>query len=279
MIRWSGVIIGNGKQTIVASEPLSRIVTQMSLQDIGDIELSYWLTETESGTRVRWRYEQEYGRNILGRYYGLFLNRIVGADYRQEMGQLKAMAESLPTSDFRDLQVEHLVVTPLDIAYMKTSSEPLAAAVSEAMGKAYFSVLNFIDEHNLREAGAPLSISRAFDGAELRFDAGIPVRGIMENTPRVQDTVRLGHTYGGTVIRARHLGSYLQLGQTHNKIAAYLAALGIERNGDAWESYVSDPTRIAESERVTHIYYPILVENQGHADCQLDLTRNGGTAC
>jgi effector-binding domain-containing protein len=44
---------------------------------------------------------------------------------------------------------------------------------------------------------------------------------------------------------------------THGKIAAYLAALGIERAGDAWESYVSDPTRVPESELLTYIYYPI----------------------
>ena len=41
------------------------------------------------------------------------------------------------------------------------------------------------------------------------------------------------------------------------QITAYLAALGIERNGDAWESYVSDPTRVPESEILTDVYYPI----------------------
>ena len=49
----------------------------------------------------------------------------------------------------------------------------------------------------------------------------------------------------------------LTLGATHRKIAAYLAALGIERAGDAWESYVSDPTKVPESELLTYVYYPI----------------------
>ena len=35
------------------------------------------------------------------------------------------------------------------------------------------------------------------------------------------------------------------------------AATGIERNGDAWESYVSDPTKVAESELLTYVYYPV----------------------
>jgi effector-binding domain-containing protein len=69
--------------------------------------------------------------------------------------------------------------------------------------------------------------------------------------------VKIGETYAGNVIRVRHAGSYQSLGATHLKIAAYLAALGIERAGDAWESYVSDPTKVSESELLTYVYYPI----------------------
>jgi effector-binding domain-containing protein len=53
------------------------------------------------------------------------------------------------------------------------------------------------------------------------------------------------------------VGPYRDLATTHRKIAAYLAATGIERAGAAWESYVSDPTRVAESDLLTYIYYPI----------------------
>ncbi len=255
---WSGVIIGSGTQTIVASEPLHKIATVMILQDIGEVNTSFTLTESDLGTTVLWRYEKDFGLNIFGRYYGLLLDDIVGTDYAQALTNLKIMAESLPPSDFDDLDVEQMIVTPRDIAYIETSSEPLAAAISKAMGEAYFGVLNFMDRNGLQEAGAPLSISRAFDGSELRFDAAIPVRGIMEKTPRAQDSVKLGRTYGGSVVRVIHIGSYIELGDTHNKISAYLAALGIERNGDAWESYVSDPTRTAEAELITHVFYPVI---------------------
>ena len=77
-----------------------------------------------------------------------------------------------------------------------------------------------------------MSITRTFVGAELLFDAGIPVRGVTEDTPRESNGVRIGATYGGPVIRVRHVGSYRDLSVTHRKIAAYLAAHGIERNGE-----------------------------------------------
>jgi effector-binding domain-containing protein len=103
-----------------------------------------------------------------------------------------------------------------------------------------------------------LSIVRGFEGSELRFDAAIPVRGVTEETPGDGAAVKLGSTYSGPAIRVRHVGSYRQLGTTHRKIAAYFAALGLERNGDAWEIYVNDPTTVSEAELLTDIYYPVL---------------------
>jgi len=263
---WSGQIIGDGSQTITRSEPLERVVSRLVLQNVGDIDTTFRLTEAEAGTTVNWQYASDFGRNIFGRYYGLLLEGIVGEDLEQGLQNLKAMAEGLPPSDFANLQVELRVVEATDIAYMETSSEPLAAAISAALGNAYFAVLKFIDDNGLQEAGAPLSISRDFDGSELRFDAGIPIRGITAETPRDEDSIRLGRTYGGPVIHVVHLGSYLQLGRTHNKIVAYLAAHGIERNGDAWESYVSDPTRTFESDLATHIFYPIVAKDAAAPD-------------
>ena len=102
-----------------------------------------------------------------------------------------------------------------------------------------------------------MSISRGYVGSDLRFDAAIPVSGIADDIPVDGAKVRIGQTYAGAAIRVTHEGSYRTLAATHRKIAAYLAALGIERNGDAWEAYVSDPTRVDERDLVTHVYYPV----------------------
>jgi effector-binding domain-containing protein len=214
--------------------------------------------EADSGaTRVTWRFETDYGFNVLGRVFGLAFTGIVRRDYESGLARLRGLAESLPAADFSDLEIEQLVVAAAEIAYRPTTSIPEPASISEAMGDAYFEILSFIDEQGLSEAGAPLSITRSFSGSELLFDAAIPVRGVTEATPREGPRVRIGTTYAGNVIRVRHVGSYRTLGATHLKIGAYLAALGIERGGAAWESYVSDPTKVPESELVTYVYYPI----------------------
>ena len=206
-ISWSGNIIGRGSQTITASDGLQEVLIQRTLDDLGIIDSSFHLRQSDGGTIVLWRYGNDFGLNIFGRYYALLIAGIVGPKYEASLASLKMMAESLPTSDFSDLDVEQILIAPTDIAFKATSSEPLAAAISDALGKAYFDVLSFIDEHGLQEAGAPLSISRAFTGSELRFDAGIPVRGVQPDTPASQDAGQLGKTYGGPLRRAKHSGS------------------------------------------------------------------------
>ena len=256
-VTWDGAILGTGTQTIVESRPYDYVGIVINPGEAGEARTWFRLAPGVGTSIVHWGFEADYGMNIVGRYFASMLGSVVAREYEAGLAGLRELAESLPDADFSDMEVEHLVVEPIEIAYLPAHSRPEPSALSEAMGAAYFEVLKFIDAQGLQDAGAPLSITKTFVGAELLFDAGIPVRGVTEGTPRESDGVRLGRTYGGPVIRVRHIGSYRDLSTTHRKIAAYLAALGIERNGDAWESYVSDPGKVPESDLVTLIYYPV----------------------
>lgn len=257
-ITWDGPVLGSGTQTIVDSRPYEHIAMSINPGEPGAARSWFDFVDTGTATTVQWSFEADYGYNLVGRYAALMLNGVIRKDYERGLLSLAAIAATLPGADFSDLEIEQLVVAPVPIAYLATSSAPDPASISDAMGKAYFQILGFIDAHGLSEAGAPLSIMRSFSGTELRFDAAIPVRGSSTELPSDGSGVRIGSTHAGTVIRVKHVGSYRELAVTHRKIAAYLAALGIERNGNAWESYVSDPTKVAEADLLTYVYYPIL---------------------
>lgn len=256
-LSWDGQIIGSGRLTITASEPFTSVASSIDLGGDSLASTKFFLSQTDLQTRVLWRYERDFGLHLAGRYFGLLLDGIIGPDYAADLVRLKAFAEKLPKFDFSSLHVEQIVVAANEIAYRPARSIPEASAVSEAMADAYYDILSFIDRHDLQEAGAPLSTARGFNGRELEFDAAIPVRGITGDTPLTDQGVAIGSTYAGQVIRVRHVGSYGTLGETHDKIAAWLAALGIDRNGDAWEVYVSDPTKTVEAELLTYVYYPV----------------------
>ena len=254
---WDGTIIGTGTQQITASDAFQRVEFAINPGESGEARAWFDFVADNGMTTTIWTFETDYGYNVVGRYFALVLAGVVQRDNTKGLESLKELAETLPRADFSDIEIEQIVVEAIEIAYLSATSIPEPAAISAAMGDAYFEVLSFIDEHQLAEAGAPLSITRSFSGAQLLFDAAIPVRGVSDSTPRDGSTVKIGQTYAGKVIRARHIGSYQSLGTTHRKIAAYLAALGIDRAGDAWESYVSDPTKVPEAELLTYVYYPI----------------------
>ena len=180
---WDGQIIGQGRQTIIESVPFETIRSTLGAGKQNNATSTYTLTESAGSTLVVWSYEREFGFNLAGRYFILMLDGIVGPEHERDLQSLKELAENMPRADFSELEIEQIVVEAVDIAYFRTTSIPAAAAISAAMGKAYFEVLGFIDDQNLQEAGAPLSITRTFSGSELVFDAGIPVRGVNDSTP------------------------------------------------------------------------------------------------
>jgi len=256
-VTWDGALIGSGTQTIVESRPFEYVGIIINAGEPGEARSWFRLEPGTGTTIVHWGFEADHGMNIVGRYFASMLGGVVARDYEAGLANLEQLAESLPTADFSDIDIEHLIVEPVDIAYLPTRARREPGATAEAMGKAYFEILNFIDTNNLEDAGAPLAITQSFSGADMVFDAAIPVRGVTDDTPRDGPGVRIGKTYGGPVIRVRHIGSYRDLAVTHRKIAAYLAAYGIERNGSSWESYVSDPAKVAESDLLTYVYYPV----------------------
>jgi effector-binding domain-containing protein len=254
---WNGAIAGSGTQTIVNSVPFEQVDIVLNRGEPGEAFSRFSLAEESGATTVTWSFETDYGLNIVGRYFAPLFGRVVARDCQAGLDKLRQLAESLPRTDFSDLQIEQIVVEAVEIAYQQATSAADAGAMADAMGKAYFDIVTFIDKQGLQDAGAPLSILRTFSGSELVFDAAIPVRGTSEATPRDTPGVKLGFTYEGPVIRVKHTGSYRALAETHRKIAAYLAAHGLQRNGPAWESYVSDPRSVAEDELITLIFYPI----------------------
>lgn len=260
IMTWDGPLTGSGTQTIVESTPFEHVGILINGGEPGEATTRFNLAPGTGTTIVTWQFEVDYGMNIVGRYFAPMFGRIIARDNQLGLQQLKELAESLPTEDFSDLQVEPTIVEADEIAFIRTTSLPRPAEIADAMRAAYFDILTFIDELGLEEAGAPLSITRVYSGSSLVFDAAIPVRGVTESTPRDRGDVKLGSTYAGPVIRVRHQGSYRTLARTHRKIGAYLTAHGIERNGDAWEAYVSDPSLVREEELLTFVYYPVRID-------------------
>jgi carbon monoxide dehydrogenase subunit G len=86
--------VGSGSLEVLESVPAERV--RMRVQYTGfeaDNTSTFTLQPEGEGTRVTWAYETHVGSNLLGRYFGLMLDGMVGKDYETGLLNLKLLAE------------------------------------------------------------------------------------------------------------------------------------------------------------------------------------------
>lgn len=87
--------VGSGRQEIVESEPHRLIAVRLAFSGFTADNLSHYrLSPIEGGTEVVWAYQTEVGNQIIGRYFLLMLDRMLGPQYEQGLQQLKSLLET-----------------------------------------------------------------------------------------------------------------------------------------------------------------------------------------
>lgn len=252
---WAGNdAVGTGSQEIVASVPYRTIKLRLDFGDApGGYASSYALQEGEGGTQVTWAFDADYAGSIVGRWFGLLTERMVGSDYEEGLRRLKALVEGMPKGDFSTLRFEPVEVAaaPAVMTTVRSADDP--TAIGLALGVAYGRLFGYMSVQGLEQAAPSVAIYRGREGGTLSIDAAVPVDRAPEG---VTGGVRVGQLPAGPAVRAEYRGAYAGLPAARAQLEAYLAAAGLERAGPIWEQYVGDP-KAPEAERVTHIYSPI----------------------
>ena len=71
-----------------------RVDYTLSFQDMGMRSTGQLRLEPAgSGTRVTWTNEGEMGANPVNRYFGLFMDRLVGPDFEGGLNNLRALVD------------------------------------------------------------------------------------------------------------------------------------------------------------------------------------------
>lgn len=257
---WSGDprLTGSGQQEIIESVPHSLVRIRFQFDNQGEAIMEYRLVDEGGSTQVNWSFDtdvtsgQSFFGSIMARYFGLFFDRWLGADYEKGLANLKQLAESLPAADFTNLEVEVLEIEPQTILYIESISSQAPNDIAMALADAYREITAFIARHELTMSAQPMAISRAWDESGYSFDAAIPVESA--DVPPEGD-VRIGQSPSGRVLRVIHRGAYDQMMPTYEKISAYMGAHGIQDAGVSWEQYISDPGNTRTEDLITHIYF------------------------
>ena len=249
--------VGTGSQEIVASEPYKTVKTKLDFGPNGVADAHFNLEPEGDNTRVTWGFQTDFGGNLIGRYMGLMFDKWIGADYEKGLASLKAMTEAMPKTDWCHLDAEVVEVEPVTIAYVSGTSGFGSDEIAQALGAAFGQVVGFLAQNGLQMEPSPVAIARSAEDGVYAFDAGLPIDVMPQEEVAADSPVQIGHTQGGKVVRVRHKGPYSNLAGLYEPLDALLAAHGLEKNGDSWEEYVSDPSQTPESEVITNIYQPV----------------------
>jgi ribosome-associated toxin RatA of RatAB toxin-antitoxin module len=90
---WESKTLGNGSQAIVESETDRRVKVALDFGGMGKATATYTLSAEANGTKVTWAFDEDFGNNLLARYFGLLFERFIGEDYEQGLANLKTMVE------------------------------------------------------------------------------------------------------------------------------------------------------------------------------------------
>ncbi|QQP95853.1 SRPBCC family protein [Lysobacter enzymogenes] len=92
---WEGKKVGRGSQRIAESVPQSKIAVALDF-DGSQATATYTLVAEGEGTRVTWALDSDHGYNLMGRWIGLLMEKMVGKDYEQGLARLKQVLENDP---------------------------------------------------------------------------------------------------------------------------------------------------------------------------------------
>jgi effector-binding domain-containing protein/uncharacterized protein YndB with AHSA1/START domain len=249
--------VGAGSQEILEAVPFERIVVKLVFEGFDSDNLAtYTLAPQGEGTQLVWAYDSTFKGDLIGRYFGLMLDDMLGPDYEHGLSSLKALVEGLPTDELSKVKAEVLRVDSKPIVYISG-----AAAADEAgalLGAAYAKLGAHLAAHGLKDAAAPIAITREFNEEthNWRFDAALVVD--KADPPGAPEAgIQTGQTYAGDILRVTHIGPYAAMEPTYAALTTFRTVAGFEDNGDSWEQYVSDPGSTPEAELITQINWPI----------------------
>lgn len=87
---------GRGAQQIVDTVQDAEVVVALDFGEQGVAEARYILEPHDAGTRVTWRFDSDADGQLIGRWFGLMFESLIGPDYERGLRQLKQLLEHEP---------------------------------------------------------------------------------------------------------------------------------------------------------------------------------------
>lgn len=134
---WTSEKSGTGSQTITASKPNESVVIELDFGDQGKGTATYALTEKDGGTHIVWSMTGDVGFSLIGRYFALGMDSMIGPPFEKGLAKLKHIAETegsaagATPAGVAEPVPERVIEQPLRVGGLQTPESVLHDAVAD----------------------------------------------------------------------------------------------------------------------------------------------------
>jgi effector-binding domain-containing protein/uncharacterized protein YndB with AHSA1/START domain len=243
---------GKGKMTIVESTPNKYINVKLDFGDEANNFAPLTIKEENGKTVLTWGFEADLGGSPFTKYFGLFMEGMLGPQYEKGLKNLKVMAEKTAKM-IADLPISieqfpgHKLYSVIDSCKMEHNE------ITQIYTKAYNELAEFCGKNNIKCTGAAIGIMISYEKI-YSFEAAFAVEN---NKTKGEGRVFASSLPASKVVKAVYTGPYEKMMPAYEKIISFIKENKLEINGRSWEQYISDPNSTAQDKLITHIYFPV----------------------
>lgn len=244
--------VGTGSLKIAEMVPNEKIVTELNFMEQGSSFGGFLFAAKENNsTEITWYMDMDMGMNPVARYFGLMMDKMLGADFEEGLKYMKEVSEKMPVKPA--LKIE--ATTSSDMVALTVKSSCTPDKMSEALGNCYAEIVGFMTKNKLKQTSPVFAIYTKYGADGVEFEAGIPVDKI---PAKLEGNVTKLEMKAGNIIMAHHYGSYESTEASHAAVDEWAKANGKTITGNPWEVYVTDPSTEPDMNKwYTQICYPI----------------------
>lgn len=250
--------VGKGKMVTTKLDPNKEFLYDLTFVEPWQMTShgGFTYAQDKDSVILTWFDSGEFG--FLSRPMMLFMDieKQIGPSFEQGLADIKKVCESAPLTP--KLDIAEVDVESMPILYISESSSLEPNEIGKKMGAAFGELMALAGVAQLEMASAPIAITKKYSPNEMicEFDAAITFKELPEDI-ELSGRIEKGQTYSGKALKTTHIGPYTNLHTTYKAIIKYISDNGYEINGNSWEEYIDDPTKVNEEELRTVIYFPI----------------------
>jgi effector-binding domain-containing protein len=248
---WNGKILGNGEMILTELLPGQLIGYDLAFDHGKYRSKGKIIIENQGDSiKVSWLDEGDLGYNPIDRYFGLFMDMMMGPDFEKGLAKLKKVAEERNNWPMIDENVipSQTVIMVVDSAGPKE--------YSSVMGRAFGELYGFLQAGKLVQAGSPFATYIKWDSVTLFsvMKICIPV----EKADKGKGRIQISTLPEQKVVRAIYFGPYSKMEPAYRSLGQYIKETGKIETGGPSEIYITNP--MVEKDTMkweTHIVFPV----------------------